>query len=79
MSVDPDNYGWKVDLQNMVIHWDGGLTTKIVELLDAFGEDVDSPQDAIIITTQMPPDMLCISFDLRDVCPDHYVDPEAAH
>ncbi len=77
MSVDPDNYGWQVDIENMVIHWDGGFTTKIVELLDIFGNDVDRPEDTVIITTQMPPEGLMVSFDLRDVCPANFIDHDA--
>jgi hypothetical protein len=64
---DPEGISWEVDLENGVIHWDGGFVTPIVEMLDAFHREVDEPRDAVILMVAMPPEGLIIGVDIRDL------------
>lgn len=73
MSIDPDDFGWHIDLENEVIHFQGGFSARIVSMLDEHGFDAEHKSAARIITVEMPPDSLWVSFDLRAIDPDDIV------
>lgn len=73
MSVDVENFGFTIDVANEMIHWDGGFSTPIVEILDEHGLEAEKNEDAVFISIRMPPDSIWVTIDLRDIDPDCFI------
>lgn len=73
MSVDVENFGFVIDVDNEMIHWDGGFSTPIIEILDEEGLEAIDNENAVFITIQMPPDNICVTIDLRDIDPSFFI------
>lgn len=67
-------FGFKINLIDELVTFDGGFSTKIVEMLDKYQEETDEFDDVRFILFVMPPDGMVVMLDLDEselLEPDH--------